>query len=342
MTFVFEILISFTPYIFLACLINFAISLVLLRHKNLQRIKAVLVILVMIFVLLTLITGLPVINFYFTGGINNLQVDSNIPGKQQSTIKTAFFNKLFSNRNYAQISEGLSVNDPDIVAFAEFMKADADQISYLSNYPYRAFSRSTTFLNETEMAIFSKFPLSEIKQDPVSLLPSLEAKVQLPKADAGNDRDQYIAVDNDADSGGREITFLAVHTAAPVNQRFFVRRGEQLRNLAEYIGQTKTSTQTGNLTTPTIISGDFNLTPWSVDYNNLINNLPEFADAARGRGVQFTWFLVDSILGATIDHTLYSTGCYEGKGIVLRNHAVQGSYGSDHHLILSEFAYGCS
>lgn len=298
-SFLLEIISSFSPYWAVINFIILFLSAVLLWRLKLSFIQARLLKLAALgmFTIFTISYSIPVLNFAFI----NPSIQTNATSKSQH-LKIAFFNKLFSNQNYSEISDGIAQLNPDIIAFAEFFKADAKQIKALENYPHSIVTRSPSFRNETEMAIFSKLPITSSSKDPVAGLPSALIRVRPSES-------------------GPEINFLAVHTAAPITQRYFTARSKQLENLVKYINNQGLYSQ--NL----VLAGDFNLTPWSANYRELSRKLPGLQNAAAGRGLQFTWSGFRGLANAQLDHIFYS------GNVKMNNFQIAGTYGSDHHLL---------
>ena len=83
---------------------------------------------------------------------------------------------------------------------------------------------------------------------------------------------------------------------------------------------------------PLIVAGDFNCTPWSPFFSDLLA-ATGLHDSALGFGVWPTWNSSLLPLGLKIDHVLV-TG-----GVVARNHQVGADVGSDHFPVIVDLAY---
>jgi len=83
---------------------------------------------------------------------------------------------------------------------------------------------------------------------------------------------------------------------------------------------------------PVLVAGDFNCTPWSPFFADLVA-ATGLSDSARGFGVWPTWNSTLLPLGISIDHVLVS------DGLVTRNHRVGGDVGSDHFPVIVDLAY---
>lgn len=83
---------------------------------------------------------------------------------------------------------------------------------------------------------------------------------------------------------------------------------------------------------PVVVAGDFNCTPWSPFFADLLA-ATRLRDSAFGFGVWPTWHSTLLPLGISIDHVLVS------DGLVIRNHRVGGDVGSDHFPVIVDLAY---
>lgn len=317
---IFEWLASFMPYLFLLnlCIIGwFVIHTLLAAYKHKRnywhylkaqtaRFKVISfknygLILASIFLLVITNSQLALLGDYYYS--KNTVYSSE--QTRDSKLRVAFFNKLYYNDNDALISQRLTELAPDVIGFAEFRKADAVGIKALSNYPYSYITQSPIRKNDTELALYSKFPLSDISEainpDPPYLQASLKA-------------------------GEQTLTLVVIHTAAPISPLYLAERNQQLDSLSAQLQKLNSQIDTQ----PLILMGDFNLTPWTTAYTKFTENLPWLTDLDQGRGPLITWQL-NRLLGAEIDHMFVTTG------VGVSNFVVDQQLGSDHHLIYGDF-----
>ena len=127
---------------------------------------------------------------------------------------------------------------------------------------------------------------------------------------------------------GEEILVIAVHPPAPLSERQFLARNEYFKNIRAIMSQGKR---------PTLVIGDFNSTPWSDHFKNLLKpklgggSLPELIDPGEKFARPFTWFSPIPRLGLPIDFILHSL---EFK--VLR-YEIGPRLGSDHRPVIAFF-----
>jgi endonuclease/exonuclease/phosphatase (EEP) superfamily protein YafD len=83
---------------------------------------------------------------------------------------------------------------------------------------------------------------------------------------------------------------------------------------------------------PIIVAGDFNCTPWSPLFADLLA-ATGLHDSALGFGTWPTWYSSLLPLGIKIDHVLVA------HGVAVRNHQVGHDVGSDHFPVIVDLAY---
>lgn len=131
------------------------------------------------------------------------------------------------------------------------------------------------------------------------------------------------AVEMRARLGAHSVTLIAAHAYAPLGKSMSEQRNHQLQELARWI--------TASPSRYKILLGDFNVTPFSSWYRDLLN-VANLVDAQNGLGLLATWApsLIPRPLGLQIDHTLVSSNV----SIVSRNCGAR--LGSDHCPITTE------
>jgi endonuclease/exonuclease/phosphatase (EEP) superfamily protein YafD len=120
------------------------------------------------------------------------------------------------------------------------------------------------------------------------------------------------------------FTLFGVHLASPTGKYRTDTRNKQLASLAEEI-------QSNNQ--PTVVVGDFNITPWSPYFEEFIQKT-RLRDARKGIGVYPTWLAQFPPLAIPIDHGLTS------NGIKVGSFSLGNSFGSDHLPVILDFSIG--
>jgi|GEM_PF-48543 len=218
-----------------------------------------------------------------------------------NTVKIMSANVLTSNNQYASFMETVRKHDPDIAIVIEVNDLWQQQIEeeLLSEYPHQHIIAK---MHNFGIGIISKLPFSSIEQivAPDTELLSLDARFLGPS--------------------GRPFRLIATHPFPPLSQQCFTTRSQQLIALAGQLDPQEDN----------IIAGDFNLTPWSPVFLEVLA-AGKLKDSRIGFGVASTWYAFPSILGSLqIDHLLTS------QSIKTINHEVSGDYGSDHRAVIVE------
>ena len=120
------------------------------------------------------------------------------------------------------------------------------------------------------------------------------------------------------------FTLFGVHLTSPVGKYRTDLRNKQLASLAEEI-------QKNNQ--PTVVVGDFNITPWSSYFEKFIQKA-RLRDTRKGIGVYPTWLAQFPPLAIPIDHGLTS------NGIKFGSFSLGSSFGSDHLPVILDFSIG--
>lgn len=119
--------------------------------------------------------------------------------------------------------------------------------------------------------------------------------------------------------GGRRLTIVGVHTESPSEADHFL-RNRQLRQIAETVNA---------IDGPVIVAGDFNTSPWSPYFRDLLE-ATGLHNAAEGRGWIATWPTWFWPAQVPIDHVLL-------KGPVAATAVRRGPrIGSDHFPIIAD------
>ena len=202
-----------------------------------------------------------------------------------------------SNPHKDRVAAMLRHYQPDIVVLEEVTQTWLAELRVVLNeYTY-----STTEPREDNfgIALFSKFPLAHARVVYIGEagVPSILAEVQTPQ--------------------GR-CTLLATHPLPPAGAEYSRLRNGQLAQLPLW---------TEHATSPLLLLGDLNLTPWNGYFRQLLRET-RLHDSAQGRGIRPSWPANNPLLRIPLDHALYS----EGLAVVHRE--VGPDVGSDHFPLI--------
>lgn len=268
-----ELFLSFLPYLvglYAGYLLVLTICLVFTGHE-LKKLNSFWLNWLVVFFLF-----LGIFNFYFDLG-------ASATGTNSSTLKVISANLWYKNEDVSEMQKFFENEDADVIMVTEFTQYQHGYLSdYLEeNYPYR-----NTYLSNLDIipyigkAIYSKHPLSN---------------KELPDS---NHSDMFLT--GTTFLNNKEIDLLMVHTTAPVNTSFFASRNQQLGYLKGYVDE--------GISETAVISGDFNISPWSPRFIELDRTLGlEDFDRVRNNKLGFSWYYRPaSFFKSQIDHTFVS------------------------------------
>lgn len=268
------------------------------------------------------------------------QIKFSSPEETTNSIKIATFNvHAFSeNRNIENevrnIAEFLYEERIDIVCFQEFMynkKLGVEDISRIFSFlPYHTEIKFNTY-SDLIVAIYSRFPIKAHK-----IVPFLDSNNRCLWADIDIDGKMVRIVNahlqtTNVNQSRKEFSVISNNTIS--------KEGKEAINTFTYRlkdNNIKRAQQSGiveklfhDTSYPTLVCGDFNDTPSSYTYNNLIRaGLKDgFRDA--GSGYMYTYKKLMYLL--RIDYILYS------KGIEPINYYSPSTDFSDHKPVIFEF-----
>lgn len=177
----------------------------------------------------------------------------------EPSVRAMFFNMYVGNTRYKEIRDMIDKEKPDVVVFSEVAGiAYEDLRKELGDYPNQHFELGPNSF--FDLALFSKLPLKDLK---VHFL----AEERIPTLD-------FVAGTPDGD-----LRVLSAHTRAPMSASSWSMRNDHLVALAKLV-----STFSG----PVLVGGDFNTTPWSSTFKDLINT-SGLTEARLGRGILPSW-----------------------------------------------------
>jgi endonuclease/exonuclease/phosphatase (EEP) superfamily protein YafD len=221
-------------------------------------------------------------------------------GRAPLTLKVAASNVFFGNEDPTRVIAWVQAERPDIISFEEVTPAFLAALESLAaDYPHRLQSNTN---GRFGTVLFSRYPFEESR-----LLGVAE------------NRDREIATAIRV--GERRIRVVAVHATWPYGPAMSSIRNQELGALTEYARAHPE---------PVILLGDFNITPFSPHFRNLLLDEARLHSAAAGFGWQPTWPTFLPVAGIQIDHILVS------QDIRVRNFRRGPRVGSDHWPIVAE------
>lgn len=250
-SFISELAISFLPYIIWFCILATIIEIYLIIHESKRRRKHkwIKIFLTTLVTILTIwIWTLYSSEFFWFYNQN----DESIRLKENKKwIKVFYANIYYKNVDYKSLQEKIIEENPDIVVLVEFSDEHEDEMKdfFKENYPYiNRNSRSTMLAWD---AVFSKIPLEII--------------TETHKVEPWARNYSYMKILNDENEDW--IDLYVIHTSAPVSQKNFEMRNEQIgKLLSDFLKYHKSWT-------PTMIIWDFNLSPWSYYYKQFTKHI---------------------------------------------------------------------
>lgn len=208
------------------------------------------------------------------------------------TLKAISLNLWFRNSDLSAAVSYLESSGADVIALQEISEQRALSIApMLKSYPH-VYAQSAAL---TDSVLFSKWPL-------------LSATTQKLSADGVS------AIRAVVDWQGTPVTVIAAHLHWPAGGRSSSRRNAELEGLARL---------TQPLDAPLVMLGDFNITPWSPNFNALSDAFG-LHDCSIGQGFNVTWPSPLLFAGIRIDHC-FATSHWETVNVW-----VGPSVGSDH------------
>jgi endonuclease/exonuclease/phosphatase (EEP) superfamily protein YafD len=230
---------------------------------------------------------------------------------QPNQLKVFLANVLTRNQQHGHITEQIRQADPDLIVILELS-------SKLKANLHREFGASHKYsVSEPQddgnfgIGMWSRFPLTDVSIFHLKSewFPSIEADVEF---------------------NSRRIRILATHPIPPMGSHNFSHRNQHLALLAKRIQQQRHD----DLTQPTLVLGDLNLTPWSPLFSDFCEST-ELENAAGGYGLQPTWYAGSSDsfpFGLVLDHALHS------RELRCVQREVLPENGSDHRALIFRFS----
>jgi endonuclease/exonuclease/phosphatase (EEP) superfamily protein YafD len=215
-------------------------------------------------------------------------------------IKVLSWNILLVNDKPDEVVKIVVDQKADIVILMEVnmpmgKKLEAIRDEYPSFYWQPAWNSGGTI-------ILSKIPGTTFSEKPLESIGNLAIDIRVPQT---------------AQSSAYRM--LAVHTFSPVTFNRAWWRDKQLAKIRDWLTEAKE---------PRCAIGDFNTTPWSPGFHDLIRD-PEIVDSRDGFGLLATWPSHLGPFAVPIDHALVNRSAR-----VLDRQVIADAPGSDHRAIV--------
>ncbi|MFP4004371.1 MAG: endonuclease/exonuclease/phosphatase family protein [Alphaproteobacteria bacterium] len=226
------------------------------------------------------------------------------PGAKTLPLTVSYHNLRHRAADHDGLFAHLKRAKPDVLVLTEMdYERRADLFHGLRRqFPHFGATPGPSIFN---VAVFSRFPLTEVERmlDTSNNWPMLHVRV-CPEKER------------------RCLRILALHAHPPFG------RWTEVRNTAM---QEAAMQAAGGEHDSVIVVGDFNCTPWSPDFHEMLK-LGALRDENRA-GLASTWGGRSPLLGLQIDHILVGPGVEEGA------RRIGPSFGSDHFLLTAELEF---
>lgn len=216
-------------------------------------------------------------------------------------VRVGFFNKAYWNNDIQQLSDQVHLLQLDVLGIAEISQEEYNTLKLQLPLP-NAYFTSCKCQSDigSEVAIFSRYPLSNIQANFIAKTPILQAD---------------ITVQN------KLLNTIVTHPYAPIAGQDLAQRNLSLVQLAKHLNSMPDR--------QSLVMGDFNTASWSWTYKNFLVSLPHMRDLNRGSGLTSTWNT--GFFHTIIDHMLVSANVSVQNFTILPD-----KLNSDHHLIWAE------
>ena len=190
--------------------------------------------------------------------------------------------------------------EPDAIVLLEVTPAWSDALVTLArDYPAQHLvPREDAF----GIGLMSRAPLAAVETVDLGGAPAVDAALWL--------RD------------GRRLRLVGAHLWTPVSRARAGARNAQLEALGDL---------TGGLSEPLVVTGDFNITPYSPVLSAWLA-ATGLVDPRRGRGFAMTWPVGFPVLGIPIDHS------FVNEHVMASEPRRSAAFGSDHFAIMTSLS----
>lgn len=231
----------------------------------------------------------------------NNAVHASLQKKDSFKICSANINK--TNRDFTKIIAGLTEIDADILLLLEVTEHNIQHLQqFIQTYPYRTEDLNTGF-SGTGAVLVSRFPILEHEVTKYSEFGNMLISATLQVKH-------------------HKVRFYGAHFPKPTDISEFSARFEHILALARQIRRQSL---------PVILEGDFNSTPYSPVFKELIK-ISALRDSRTGFGLQPSWPTYLPLLLIPIDHILV------GPDIEVLKRDTGPYIGSDHYPVFAEIS----
>jgi endonuclease/exonuclease/phosphatase (EEP) superfamily protein YafD len=225
------------------------------------------------------------------------------------SLRVMTINVHAGNARYEDVRVEIERLDPDIVFVPENTDRWAAGLAPLrAGYPYVVDGKSESVFS---LFLFSRVPLSQ------------SSIVTLPQPD-GFPAIVTRACAEGADNDMACVRVIGMHPPPPLTADLASQRDAALQAIPQLVA--------GEDVARTIVLGDFNCTPWSPLFRDLLT-ATGLRDAALATGLAPTWLSRWLPFGLTIDHILV------GEAIDVSRHDVGNDVGSDHFPVVADLRF---
>jgi endonuclease/exonuclease/phosphatase (EEP) superfamily protein YafD len=224
-------------------------------------------------------------------------------------LRVMTINVHASNTRYDDVRAEIERLDPDIVFLPENTDRWAAGLAPLrARYPYVIDGKSASVFS---LFLFSRLPLFDA------------SIIRLPQPD-GFPAIVARACSEGADNDMACVRLIGIHPPPPITAELAADRNAALDAVPALIA--------GPDAERTILFGDFNCTPWSPVFRDLVT-ATGLRSTATGIGLSPTWYSRWLPFGLTIDHILV------GAAIKSQGHDVGDDVGSDHFPVVADLMF---
>lgn len=221
--------------------------------------------------------------------------------QSNSGIRLFHFNVHSRNRQFEKTLDLINKIQPDVVIIEEISSIWLEKLLPLAKtHPWWiAQPREDNF----GICLFSRLPLNNQRISDFSgiELPTILTTIKTEKA---------------------ELAIAATHPLPPVSLAYATTRDRQLAKLSEFAAAASS---------PLVIAGDLNATPWSLAFKSMLNT-GRLHDSSRGFGYQPSWPAFNPLLLIPIDHFIHT------EQIRVLNRFIGPDCGSDHLPLIVDFS----
>ncbi|MEZ6095022.1 MAG: endonuclease/exonuclease/phosphatase family protein [Pirellulaceae bacterium] len=229
-------------------------------------------------------------------------------------IRLMSYNIFAGNSNEQAIIESIRAEDPDILILIEYSNSRRE----LSTFLHQHFNQQVEEprYHGFGIAVFSKIPLLDVD---IQYL-THDKPVSNDDPDYKDDPTVITAVS----VNGKTLRIIGTHCYNPIDYNRYDDRNQQLERLAAIVA--------ADTEQPTVLAGDFNCTPWSIHFRQLLSTTG-MSDSRRGFGYQGSWPEQSVWLRIPIDQVLVT------PGVEIVSRRIGNAGASDHLPVIADIRF---